>query len=260
MVGFTSEMKERFKSVIGVYVISHPQRLNMYKVGMAGAANDKGSGGSRGVGDRIAQLRTGMFDVDVHIIIKTQTAHQSADIARQTEQYLHRALSKKAQCTRLNFRGPEGASKGSPSEWFQVKDLSKKAFIDLVIHIVIQPRDLTDPMFVPFEPVAIYTFRAGTTYTKQSETEFKIPRLEYLKTHLDKNGKPGVTGRGRFVRQAIIHKNQENKEVTGLMQLGPDGKTQEKQKPRIKQRVGGKNKYAGLRELDGSGKKGVSQF
>ena len=235
MVGFTSEMKERFKSVIGVYVISHPQRLNMYKVGMAGAANDKGSGGSRGVGDRIAQLRTGMFDVDVHIIIKTQTAHQSADIARQTEQYLHRALSKKAQCTRLNFRGPEGASKGSPSEWFQVKDLSKKAFIDLVISIVIQPRDLTDPKFVPFEPVAIYTFRAGTTYTKQSEVEFKIPRNAYLLTNQDKNGKLTVTARGRVVRSTAIQHNLKHTQAKGLMQLGGDGKTAEKQ-PRKKER------------------------
>ena len=60
MAYFSTKLKKDFESEIGVYVISQVGRPNVYKVGMAGSANDRGTGGSRGVGDRIGQLRTGV--------------------------------------------------------------------------------------------------------------------------------------------------------------------------------------------------------
>ena len=98
----------RYKS--GIYIISSLDYQNRFKVGLAGSISDRGVWGSNGVGDRLANLRTGMFDLTVWAIFQYHS-----ELVNEVEKYIHNSLEYTKGYKRLKF--PKSDNK---SEWFTI--------------------------------------------------------------------------------------------------------------------------------------------
>ena len=167
MATVTSQYINQYFEIQGVYVISSPTRKKVYKVGMSGGSSVNGFGGSKAIGNRLAQHRTSMFDVLVHMIIEV-TDHQSvSNHAYALEKHLHHVLSKRTDTTRLKF--PDEDDTGNNSEWFKT-DLTAIQFTNAVFKIAFDNQRVTyaSHTYDPIRPLHVWRFTNATTIPKDA--------------------------------------------------------------------------------------------
>jgi len=167
MATVTSHYIDQYYKTQGVYVISSPLRKKVYKVGMSGGSSVKGFGGSKAIGNRLAQHRTSMLDVLVHMIIEV-TDHQSvSNHAYALEKHLHHALSKRSDTKRLKF--PDEGEFGNESEWFKT-DLTALQFTNVIYEIAFDKERLTYAKYTydPIKPLHVWRFTSATTLPRDA--------------------------------------------------------------------------------------------
>ena len=168
MVFLTTKMGKDFDKTIGIYVISQQGRPHVYKIGMSGGAASKGAGGNQKmVGNRLLNLRTGMIDVDVHLIIQTRDTQLDmvGSHAQDLETILHDTIGAIDNVTRVKFKD------GGNSEWFKVIGMSTPVFINEVIAASRQvkhpnPNTAKKRIMLPLAPINTFRFRGGAYTTK----------------------------------------------------------------------------------------------
>lgn len=146
-----------FHNYDGVYVISHPNKQGLFKVGMSQGKytdeyyNDGIKKNTRvAIARRLLTHRTSMYTVLVHLIIRMYTTEDKLNNAKRKqsyamESYIHGELETKHKIKRIPFpinsitedqqwKQPTDVVRRM-SEWFQTQ-LTEKEFIDVVIKIV----------------------------------------------------------------------------------------------------------------------------